>query len=91
MDKAIVERAVEALAALNGSDRGGSNSEPAREIRSAVIGQSATHRGENKASCGMLHCAGCYEVGEGRKIHPPKIGVDYLKWLECWKPRGKMQ
>ncbi len=41
--------------------------------------------------CGSPHCAGCYDVGDGRKIHPPKIGEDYRKWLECWKPKGKPQ
>jgi hypothetical protein len=43
------------------------------------------------AACGASHCAGCYDVGDGRKIHPPKIGEDYRKWLERWKPRGTVQ
>jgi hypothetical protein len=30
------------------------------------------------AACGSPHCAGCYEVGDGKKIHPPKIGAEYL-------------
>jgi hypothetical protein len=28
------------------------------------------------APCGSPDCAGCYDVGDGRKIHPPKIGED---------------
>ena len=29
------------------------------------------------APCGSPDCAGCYDVSEGRKIHPPKCGEDY--------------
>jgi hypothetical protein len=43
------------------------------------------------AACGSPHCAGCYDVGDEKKIHPPKCGEDYLKWLERWKPTGKAQ
>jgi hypothetical protein len=91
MDKAIVERAVQALAALNGLDGRGSDSVSSREHRPAVAAQSGTQRSEEKTACGMSHCAGCYDVGDGRKIHPPKIGEDYRKWLERWKPKGKPQ
>jgi len=41
--------------------------------------------------CGSSLCAGCYDVGDGRKIHPPKVGEDYRKWLERWKPIGRPQ
>jgi len=27
---------------------------------------------EVTAACGSVHCDGCYDVGDGRKIHPPK-------------------
>ena len=30
------------------------------------------HCGEYLALCDSPHCAGCYDVGDGRKIHPPK-------------------
>jgi hypothetical protein len=43
------------------------------------------------APCGSSECAGCYDVGAGRKIHPPRCGEDYRKWLERWKPKGKVQ
>jgi len=43
------------------------------------------------AACGSPHCAGCYDVGDGTKIHPPKIGEDYRKWLERWESKGKVQ
>jgi hypothetical protein len=43
------------------------------------------------AACGSSHCAGCYDVGDGRKIHPPKPSAEWLDWLEKWKPRGKLQ
>lgn len=51
----------------------------------------ALREGSGLAPCGSQHCAGCYDVGDGRKIHPPKIGEDYRKWLERWQPRGKPQ
>ncbi len=43
------------------------------------------------APCGSSDCAGCYDVGDARKIHPPKIGEGYREWLERWKPNGKVQ
>jgi hypothetical protein len=41
--------------------------------------------------CGSPNCAGCYHIGEGRRIHPPKCGESYRKWLERWQPTGKPQ
>jgi hypothetical protein len=41
--------------------------------------------------CGSPQCAGCYEVGDGKRIHPPKCGEGYREWLERWKPKGKVQ
>lgn len=46
---------------------------------------------ENLAPCGSPNCAGCYDVGDARKIHPPKCGEEYRKWLERWQPKGKPQ
>jgi hypothetical protein len=43
------------------------------------------------APCGSSDCAGCYCVGDGKRIHPPKCGDEYRKWLELWKPEGKVQ
>jgi hypothetical protein len=43
------------------------------------------------AACGSSHCAGCYDVGDGVKIHPPKCGEECRKWLERWPPKGKVQ
>jgi hypothetical protein len=43
------------------------------------------------AACGSPHCAGCYHVGDGRKVHPPKCGEGYRKWLQSWQPKGKPQ
>ena len=34
---------------------------------------------DNLAPCGSEHCAGCYDVGDGKKIHPPKCSEDYRK------------
>jgi hypothetical protein len=54
-------------------------------------GQWSLAEKEKSAFCGSPHCAGCYDVGEGRKIHPPKIGEAYKKWLEDWEPKGSRQ
>lgn len=43
------------------------------------------------AVCGSPVCAGCYDIGDGRKIHPPKCGEDYLQWLERWETKGKLK
>ena len=43
------------------------------------------------ATCGSPNCAGCYDVGDARKIHPPKCGAGYRAWLERWQPKGKPQ
>jgi hypothetical protein len=42
-----------------------------------------------QAPCGSPHCAGCYDVGEGRKIHPPKPSREWLDWLARWHPKGE--
>jgi hypothetical protein len=58
-----------------------------REAKPAILEALRT----GLAACGSPHCAGCYDVGDGRKIHPPKIGEDYRKWLERWESKGKVQ
>jgi hypothetical protein len=58
-----------------------------RELKPAIL--EALRSG--LAACGSPHCAGCYDVCDGRKIHPPKCGGEYRKWLERWQPTGKPQ
>jgi|SRR5580704_171843 hypothetical protein len=48
-------------------------------------------RSNGAVPCGSPACAGCYDVGDGRRIHPPKCGGDYLRWLERWEAKGKLQ
>jgi hypothetical protein len=65
-----------------------------RDAKSAIL--DALRRGLNQfgvgsAACGSPHCAGCYEVEPGVRIHPSKCGETYRKWLDCWQPRGKPQ
>jgi hypothetical protein len=43
------------------------------------------------SACGSPHCAGCYEVEPGVRIHPPKCSEEYRAWLERWQPKGKPQ
>ena len=93
MDKLIVERALQALAEIGA-------------VRAPVIRTSATVaspvpisqavpaetivESDELAPCGSSHCAGCYDVGDGKKIHPPKSGKDYQKRMERWS-RGMVQ
>jgi hypothetical protein len=58
-----------------------------REAKPAILEALRT----GLAACGSPHCAGCYDVGDGRKVHPPKCGEEYRKWLERWQPKGKPQ
>lgn len=43
------------------------------------------------ALCGSPHCAGCYEVAPGVRVHPPKCGEEYRVWLERWEARSRLQ
>jgi hypothetical protein len=43
---------------------------------------------EIRAECDSPDCAGCYEVGDGKKIHPPKVSREWLEWLVQWEPKG---
>ena len=43
------------------------------------------------AACGSSGCAGCYDVGDGVQIHPPKCGEEYRTgFLRC-EPIGRIQ
>jgi hypothetical protein len=42
------------------------------------------------SACGQPHCAGCYEVEPGRRIHPPRPSQEWLDWVARWqKPKGE--
>jgi hypothetical protein len=43
------------------------------------------------APCGSPDCGGCYDLGEGRKIHPPKCGEDFLRWRAWLAGKGPRQ
>jgi hypothetical protein len=59
-----------------------------REAKPAILDALRT----GLAACGSPYCAGCYDVRDGRKIHPPRCGQDYQKkWLKRWTPTGKVQ
>jgi hypothetical protein len=47
-------------------------------------------RPDKLSHCGSVRCGGCYVVGEGRKIHPPKCGKAYLDWLNRWQEKGRL-
>ena len=91
MNKVIVERAVDALAALNGPRRRGGDSSPLRENTPASVVRPEAKRMEEEAACGSPQCAGCYDVGEGRKIHPPRCGEGFLRWRAWMEGKGQIQ
>lgn len=80
-----VERALKALANIGATRQTGQTSSvadgPQPELR----------EGNELAACGSPECAGCYDVGQGNKIHPPKIGPDYIGWHKRWEPKGTVQ
>jgi hypothetical protein len=82
MDKAVIERALRALAEIGAARP--SVSELPREMPEPTSPAPA-------ALCGSPDCAGCYDVADGKKIHPPKCGDDYRAWLERWKAKGRPQ
>jgi hypothetical protein len=61
---------------------------PAPASAHAPVARTEESKGRELAACGSPDCAGCYDVGDGRKIHPPKIGGDFRQWVERWKPKG---
>lgn len=58
-----------------------------RNVKPAILEALRT----GQVACGSPDCAGCYHVGDGKKIHPPKCGEEWRKWLERWETRGMMQ
>jgi hypothetical protein len=75
MDRAIVERAVKALAAI------GAAQEPDTHIKAepAAVPAAPECEAEGLARCGSPGCAGCYDLGDGRRIHPPKCGQGWTQ------------
>jgi hypothetical protein len=45
----------------------------------------------SRAACPSPHCAGCYDVGDGRKIHSPRCGADFLRWRAWLEGKGQRQ
>jgi hypothetical protein len=63
---------------------------PCSETPKDTAAQSAYNSNE-LAPCGSPDCGGCYEVGDGRKIHPPKCGQDFLRWRAWLEGKGSRQ
>jgi hypothetical protein len=59
--------------------------QPAERPNSPLLERQSTSQ---IALCGSPHCGGCYDAGDGRKIHPPKCGEDYLGWFKRWEGKG---
>jgi hypothetical protein len=62
--------------------------EEMRARREEVV---AALRERDKLSCGSPHCAGCYNVGDGKKIHPPRCGEAFLRWRAWLEGKGQIQ
>jgi len=43
------------------------------------------------APSGSSDCAGCCDVVDGKKIHPPKCSEGYRNWLLRWDGKGRIQ
>jgi len=91
MDRAIVERAVRALAALNAEPSSKASSARTPSDVPVPVPRHRLNKQDNRAACGSPTCAGCYEVAQGVRIHPPKCGEDYRAWLDRWEAKGKPQ
>jgi hypothetical protein len=89
LDRAIVERAVRALAAINKGPSIETRSAPAPANAPVTLAEGS--KGGEVAVCGSPRCGGCYEVAPGVAIHPPKCGEDYRAWLNRWEAKGKVQ
>jgi hypothetical protein len=85
MDKAIVERALRALAEIGAAGPG----MPELPRKTPELKPEAQFN--SSAPCGSSDCGGCYDVGDGRRIHPPKCGEKYRAWLERWEATGRVQ
>jgi len=91
MDRVIVERAVRALAAVNSTRHPEAKPSVAPAIAPPPVTRPMPPKGERQAACGSPHCAGCYDIEPGVRIHPPKCGEDYRAWLERWQAKGRLQ
>lgn len=91
MDRAIVERAVRALAAVNSARDSNIHFLVVPGHEQAEVNPPDAHPPAKQAACESPHCAGCYEVANGVSIHPPKCGEDYRSWLERWEAQGRPQ
>ena len=43
-----------------------------------VVGKLENRKTAGLAPCGSEHCAGCYEVAPGVRLHPPKSGPGWV-------------
>jgi hypothetical protein len=99
MNLAILDRAIEALtkvgAARNPKRQVGKPMKREDNQRSTTsvpeVSRIDLSHSEQSALCGAPHCAGCYEVDPGVRIHPPKSGEEWKEWLLRWEPKGKVQ
>jgi hypothetical protein len=91
MDKFVVNQALRALEEIGAVRTSGTQPSAALVSEQPVQEDGVTHQTiaerDEIAPCGSAHCAGCYEVGDGKKIHPPKIGKAYQKWTDQWSSR----
>ena len=68
--------------------------EEARSDKESILAYlRANHSSEQTklSPCGSPHCAGCYDVGDGRKIHPPRCGENFLRWRAWLEGKGPRQ
>lgn len=85
MNKMTVERALKALTNIGATQQPGQASSAGNSPQPELRGT------DELAACGSPECAGCYDIGQGNRIHPPKIGPDYAGWYKRWEPKSTVQ
>ena len=65
--------------------------EELRAHRQEIVAALREREKGERASCGSPNCAGCYDIGDGKKIHPPRCGEGFLRWRAWLEGKGQIQ
>jgi hypothetical protein len=68
--------------------------EPTKPTKPSIAGSTSGEfsieqaQSNELAPCGSPQCAGCYDVGDGRKTHPPRCGKAFMRWRAWMEGKG---
>jgi len=95
--KSALDALVEALEAntwalpqSTGEERESNASQP-RTVPALAAPRFDASGADKLAPCGFPDCAGCYDLGDGRRIHPLKCGQEFLRWRAWLEGKGPRQ